>query len=55
MCAIQSKRYKYITGQNINKKAIIKKAGYERMKEKKPLCYSRLESITSDFLSKNLS
>jgi hypothetical protein len=55
MCAVQSKGYKCITGQNINKRAIIKKAGRERIEEKGPLCYNRPESIISDFLSKDLS
>jgi hypothetical protein len=55
MCAVQSKRYECITGQNINKRAIIKKAGRERIEEKGPLCCNKPESIASDFLNKNLS
>jgi hypothetical protein len=55
ICAVQSEGCECIVRQNINKKAIIKKAGRKRIKEKGPLCYSRLESIISNFLSKNLS
>jgi hypothetical protein len=49
MCAIQSKGCECIARQNINKKAIIKKAGRKRIEEKRPLCYNRLEFIISDF------
>jgi hypothetical protein len=55
MCAVQSKKCECIARQNINKRAIIKKAGHERIKEKGPLCYSKPESIASDFLNKDLS
>jgi hypothetical protein len=55
MCVVQSKGCECIAGQNINKRAIIKEAGCKRIKEKGPLCCDRLESIASDFLSKDLS
>jgi hypothetical protein len=55
MCAVQSKGCKYIAGQNINRRAIIKKTSRERIEEKGPLYYDRPESIASDFLSKDLS